>query len=137
MRARTSDKSADLIALVAVEIVHNDDIAWRQRRQEHLLDVGRKGQPVNWAVKHEWGGQTVNPQGRNQRQGFPVPMGYAADQGHALLAPTSQARHVCLDPCLVNKGQACRLDAGLIFPPPIAPSGDIRPVLLGGAQRFF
>jgi hypothetical protein len=42
-----------------------------------------------------------------------------------------------LGPGLVNKDQPPRIDPRLTRLPPFTPTGDVRPVLFGGAKAFF
>src|SRR5439155_12010713 len=41
-----SDQAADGMALVAAEVVHDDDIAGSPGRQQHLVDIARKLSPL-------------------------------------------------------------------------------------------
>jgi hypothetical protein len=52
-------------------------------------------------------------------------------------AASMQPRHVRLGPGLVNKDDSLRINIALKAPPLRAPSGDVRPILLGRVQRFF
>ena len=55
----------------------------------------------------------------------------------ALRAPATQRCHVGLDPGLIDKDQAPRIEAGLPRSPAAAPAGDVGASLLKGEQRFF
>ena len=46
------DRLADGLALVAAEIVHDDDVAGRERRDEELLDPGGEDLAVDRPVEH-------------------------------------------------------------------------------------
>jgi hypothetical protein len=39
-RARILDRRTDAQALVAAEVVHDDDVAWLQLGNQHLIDIG-------------------------------------------------------------------------------------------------
>jgi hypothetical protein len=55
----------------------------------------------------------------------------------ALQAPAAQRRHVGLGPGFVDEHQPRGFNPGLVFLPPVPPSRDVRPLLLGGVDGFF
>ena len=104
---------------------------------EKLLDVALKAFAIDRAVEHARCGDAIATQGGEKRHGFPMTVRHMGDQPFAFSVPAAQRRHVGLDPGLIDEHQPLDVDAGLMFAPPSAPPGNIRPLLLGGANAFF
>ena len=132
-----ADGGADGFSLVASEVVHDDDVAFLERRDKTLFDIGQEAFRIDGTVDHARGGQAVDAQGAHEGQGFPVPVRNLGKQAFAFPAPPAQARHVGLDPGLVDEDQALRVDLALMLLPVPAPVRDVRPVLLAGMHGFF
>jgi hypothetical protein len=64
-------------------------------------------------------------------------MRHGCDQALPAQRPAMRAGHVGLCPGLIDKHQAAWVNPLLVALPPLALAGDVRPVLLGGAQAFF
>jgi len=45
-----SDGGANGAALMAAEVVHDDDVAWRQNREEKLLDISQEACAIDRSV---------------------------------------------------------------------------------------
>jgi hypothetical protein len=39
---------------VAAEIVHHDDVALSQRRDQHVLNIDPEAFAIDWPVEHPW-----------------------------------------------------------------------------------
>jgi hypothetical protein len=98
---------------VAAEIVHNDDVAWVELRDEKLLDIGAEAFAVDWAVEQTGSGEAVAAQGAEESQRPPVAMRREASDPFAFRPPSPQWSHIGLDPGLVDKDQALRVEFGL------------------------
>ncbi len=61
--------------LVAAQVVHNDDSARGERRQQTLFDIGQEAGAIHRAIEDTRGGHTVVAQRRHQGQGLPVAVG--------------------------------------------------------------
>jgi hypothetical protein len=59
-------------ALVAAEVVHDDDFAGLQGRDEDLLDINSKGLAVDRAVENPWGANPTVAQGSQKGRRLPV-----------------------------------------------------------------
>lgn len=132
-----ADGSADGLAFMATEVVEDDDVAWPQDRDKALRDVSQEAFAIDGAIDDARCGQAVKAQRSHERQGFPVPVRNLGAQAFALAAAPVCARHIRLDPCLVDEDQAFGIDRCLIFLPALAPPLDVRPVLLTGVHGFF
>jgi hypothetical protein len=61
--ANGADSATDRLPLMAAEIVHGDDVARSQGRDEHLLHIGEKASAVDRAIAHARRHNTVAAQG--------------------------------------------------------------------------
>jgi hypothetical protein len=134
---RVADHVPDAVALVAVEVVHDDDVAWLQCGYKDLRDIGFEAQAIDGTVNDTGRCQTITPQRSKECQCFPMPMWQLGLEWQTAFAPASEPRHVGLDPCLVDEDQTRRINPALILLPPVSPPGDIRPVLLAWQNGFF
>ena len=91
------------LALVAAEIVHDDDVAWLEGRDEQRVDIGPEPGAVDRAVDDEGRGDPVAAQGGEEGHGAPVTVGGETAKALALHAPAAQRRHVGLDPGLIPR----------------------------------
>ena len=132
-----ADGSTHGHALVTAEIVHNDDVAGRERRHEDLLDIGQEALAVDRPVDNAGCVDPVRAQGCQEGQRPPASMWRLSDEPFAASAMPMGARHVGLDPGLVDEDQASWIEFALMRLPAYAPPGDVRPVLLGCVQAFF
>ncbi len=97
------DQAAQGSRLVAAEIVHDDDIARVELRDEKLLDIGAEAFAVNWAVEQTRSGEAVAAQGAEESQRPPVAMRRETSHPFAFRPPSPQWSHIGLDPGLVDK----------------------------------
>ncbi len=102
-----------------------------------MLNPGQEIFGIDRLIKNAGRGNLVAAQGRDERHGFPVPIGHLGGQPLAIRTPAAQRRHVCFGPSLVDKNQAAWINPTLIFVPEPPPAGDVRPILLGGQNAFF
>ena len=137
MRSSLADHAPDSIALVAVEVVHDNDVAGLERGHENLFDIGFEARPVDRAIEDEGSGYAIATQGREKGQRLPMAVRQLGLQRLAPVIPAAQARHVGLDPGFVDEDQAAGRNPGLVFAPPETPPGYVKPVLLGGVNGFF
>ena len=123
--------------LVAAQIVHNDDIARGERRQQTLFDIGQEAGAVDRAIKDTRSGQPVVAQRRHEGQRLPVAVGPGRSQPLAPGAAAMATGHVGLGPGLIQEHEATWIQLALPALPPAAAARDVRPVLLGSHQAFF
>ena len=125
------------ITFVACEIVHDDDITRFEGGNENLLNISLEGCPVDGTIKDKGSRQLVAAKGGKEGRCFPVAMRQLGVERLASWAPAMGARHVGFCPSLVDEDKTAWFNPGLVFLPPSASSGDVRPVLLGGVNGFF
>src|ERR1700681_3185307 len=53
--AASPDGAAHRLALVATEIIEDDDVARLQRWGQNLIDIGPEALAVDWTIENPWG----------------------------------------------------------------------------------
>jgi hypothetical protein len=137
VRADCTDGSAHGMALVATEIVHDDDVAGLERRYEELLDIGFEAFAVDRSIKDARRLDPVVPQGRKECEGLPMPVWHLSAQALAFRPPAVGTDHIGLGPSLIDEDEAGGINLSLMPLPACPSSRDVGPVLLAGQQRFF
>src|ERR1700738_2108555 len=133
--ARVARRTA--LLLCEPKIVHDDDVAWPQRRDKNLFDIEQETLAVDRPVDEPWSCDASVAQWGQEGQGLPVAMTQLGFEPLAARRPAPQRLHVGLRPGLVDEHQAAGVDPVLIRRPLRAAAGDIGTVLLGGDQRLF
>lgn len=85
-------------AVMAAEVVHDDDVALRQDRDENLLDIGAKAFAVDWTVDDAGRGQSVATQRRQECERPPFSERRVGDEALASGASAIRADHIGLGP---------------------------------------
>ena len=112
-RAGGFNQAAQGGRLVTTEIVHDDDVARLKLRNENLLNVGPETFAVDGAVEQARCSEAIAAQGAEESQRPPVAVWREAPHPLAFWPPSAQGGHVGLDPGLVDKDQASRIELGL------------------------
>jgi len=131
------DQLAHRRALVAREVVHDDDVAGPELGQEHPLDIGLEGVAVDRPGEHEGRDHAAQGEGRDDGSGLPVAVRDADAQALAARSAAVGAGHVGLRPGLVDEDQPLRVEVGLALEPGLAPLQDIGAILLAGVRGLF
>ena len=132
VRADRTNGLAHGVALVAAEIVHDDDVAGLERRHEELLDIGFEAFAVDRSIKDARCVDPVVPQGREECEGLPMPVRRLTAQALPSRPPAMGTHHVGFCPGLINEDEAGGINLSLM-PFPACPSArDVGPVLLAG-----
>ena len=130
--AGRANSSADGLALMAAEIIHDDDVPWGEGRHEKLFDIGGEAHAVDRAVEDAGRVDAVTAQGGKKGERAPLAMRRFGDQLLSAWSPASQRGHVGFGPCLVDEDEALGFQPALVLPPlPPAP-GDGWTILLTG-----
>jgi len=122
---------------VAAEIIHDDDVARLQRREEKLLDIEAEALAIDWTIYDARGIDPVATQCRQKGHGLPVSERNLGTQPLTASAPSSQGSHVGFGPGFVNEDKAFRVYPALICSPLLPAPGYLWPVLLAGHKAFF
>src|SRR5215211_3334372 len=132
-----ADQTADGLALMAAEIVHDHAVAAAQSRHQELFHIGAKAGAVDRAVDDAGRGNAIAAQRRQKGQRAPASLRHLGNEAGAASAPSMPPGHVGLGPGLVDEDQVFGVEPALIFLPPLAPAGDIGAVLFAGVQALF
>src|SRR3982074_827183 len=89
----SSDGAAHCLALVATEIIEDDDVARLQRWSQNLIDIGPEALAVDGTIENPWGLDTITPQGRQKVHFLPVTVLNLCRAPPAPCAPTSDGSH--------------------------------------------
>ena len=119
------------------QIVHDDDVALAQCRDQAFLQISQKDIPVHRAVDHEWRRDRVMSQACDEGCRFPMPVRRFAEKPLAAFTASARADHVRRGARLVDEDKLSRIKRVLRVLPFGPGLGDIRAILLGGVQSLF
>src|SRR5271154_141769 len=111
MRSFGTDGIAGRLALVAAEVVKDDEFAPCQGRRQHLFDIEREEFAIDGAINDPGGADPVVTQRCDEGHGLPMAEALPAR------SPAAQRRHVGFDPGLVDKYQARSVNPALMLLP--------------------
>jgi hypothetical protein len=97
--------------LVGGQIIHDDDIAGRQRGNQAALDISAEDLAVHRVVDDKGRGYCIDTQPRHQGRGLPMTMRHAPDQTRPAPAAATLASHVGGGAGLVNEDQLLRIQS--------------------------
>ena len=122
---------------MAGKIVHDDDVALAQFRDEDLLDVGLESETIDGSVDDERRDEAAQRQGSNEGRGFPMSVRNADPQALTARRATVTPRHVGGGPGLVDEDQALGVEIELPVEPGFALLRNIGAALLGSVRGLF
>src|SRR4051794_7163872 len=125
------------MALVARQVVDDDDVARRERRHEDLSHVLQEALAIDGAVEELGGGHAAQPQPGNERGLLAVPVRDRRAQAHSSRRAAVQASHVGGGKALVDEHELRRIEIELGFEPVLTSLHHVGAVLLGGVQRLL
>jgi hypothetical protein len=137
--ANTSSREqpADVIDFVGGEVIEDERVALAQLWTEHLLKINRENLGIDRSFDQKGSFDAFMAQGRNEGGALPMTVRDGADTTLAQPTATVVASHLGVQAGFINKHQLADIPAGLL-PAPKPPGGfNLRPILLGGARRFF
>ena len=132
-----ADRLADGGPFVTAQIIHDDDVAGRERRHQELLDILSKALAVDRLVEHAGSVDPITAERRQEGHRAPMAIRYFGMEPLTDRRPAAQRRHVGLGPGLVDEDEASRIKPALILLPLLASPGDRGPELFGGQHAFF
>ena len=131
------NRAADRRTLVTREVVHDDDVAGRERRDQDLLDVGEEARAVDRAIKHGRCGEARHAERGEKRRGVPAPIGRvvrdACPVEPAPIAPHQIGPHATF----IEKDQARGIEGRRRGMPGRPGERDVSAIVFGCAYRFF
>lgn len=119
------------------EIVHDDDVAVPQGRDQNLLDVEKEGFAIDRPLDEPWSGDAIVAQSSHEGHGLPAAVRHLGFDALTARCPAPQRRHIGFGPGLVDEHQPGGINPIPILGPLRPPTGDIGTILLGGNQRLF
>jgi hypothetical protein len=82
-----SERLTDGAALMGSEIIHDDDVARSQRRNEDLVDVLAEGLAIDRAIDEPWRLDAIMPKGSEEGHGRPAAMWHLGWEALTARAP--------------------------------------------------
>jgi hypothetical protein len=135
--ASSREQLADVMDFVGGKVVEDERVALAQLWTEHLLQISCENLGIDGAFDQKGSFDAFMAQGRNEGGALPVAVRDGTDTTLAYRATTMVAGHLGVQACFIDKNQMANIPVGLL-PAPKPPGGfNIRPILLGGARRFF
>jgi len=98
---------------VRAEIVHDDDVAWLQRRHQQRLDIGTEALAVDRAIDDAGRVNPIVPERGEEGHGAPMAVRHASSERDTPPPPGVGANHVGLRPGLIDEDEARRIDLPL------------------------
>ena len=135
--AGAADQLTNRLALMAAEVVHDDDVAGAEGGDQELFDLSAEAGAVDRPVDNAGSGDPVAAQCRQKGQCPPAPVRQLGDQAGAARRAPVAAGHIGLGPGFVDKHQAFGVKPALVFLPLGPPAGDVGAILFAGGEAFF
>jgi len=131
------EQPTDVLDFMGGEVVEDERVTLAQLGTEHLLQINRENLGIDRAFDQKGRFDAFMAQGRNKSGTLPVAVRDGAETTLAQQATTMVAGHLGVQAGFVNKHQLANIPTGRLPSP--KPPGDfnVRPILLGGARRFF
>ena len=137
LRADGFDRSSHRGALVTREVVHDDDVARRERWRQDLLDVGQKTGAVDRAIKHGWRGEACHAQRPEKRRGVPAAIRRVVGDPGAGQPTAIAANPIGPHTTLIEKHEARGIERRRRGAPDRAGAADVSAIVFRRVYRFF
>lgn len=131
------DEFFDALNFMGGKIVEDDDVAFLEFGTENLLEVGREDVGVDRPFDQERSLDALSTQGGDEGGGLPVAMRNGPDTALAGRTASIESSHPCVESGFIDEDQTLAVPLGLVGSPSGSGQFHIRPILLGGARRFF
>src|ERR1035441_1762042 len=128
---------ADVTDFVGGEIIEDERVARSQLWTEHLLQISGENLGLNGSFDQKRSFDAFMAQGGNESGALPVAVRDGAETTLTQRTATIMAGHLGVQACFINEHQLANIPVGLLLSPKLPGGFDIRPILLGGARRFF
>ena len=119
------------------QVVQDDTVAWVERGNQHLFDIGHEAGAIDRAVEDGGSGQLVGAEGGNDRGRLPVAVGDLRHEAGAAPTAAIAPGHLRLERRLVQEDEPGAVELSRLGAPVLPGRYDIRSILFGGAQDFF
>jgi len=131
------EQPTDVLDFMGGEVVEDQRVTLAQLWTEHLLQINRENLGIDRAFNQKRRFDAFMAQGRDESGTLPVAMRDGAETTLAHQAATMVAGHLGVQAGFINKHQLADIPAGLLRSPKPPGGFNVRPILLGGARRFF
>ncbi len=112
------------------QVVHDDDVARRERRHENLLDIGPESHSVHRPVKDHRRGHAGEPERPGERRSFPMTVRNARSATLSARRATAKSGHLRGKTRLVYEDEAGWIEIKLCIEPVLTPLQEVWPLLL-------
>lgn len=119
------------------EIVHYDDVSGMENGDEHFLDIEPEPLAVDRTVDQPRRVNAISPKRCDECHRVPVAERGLLFQPMSACSPSSERRHVGLDPGFIDENKPIRVDPVPRGDPLATPTRHVRAILLDGDQRLF
>ena len=131
------EQPTDILDFMGGEVVEDERVPLAQLGTEHLLQINRENLGIDRAFNQKRRFDAFMAQGRDESGTLPVAMRDGAETTLAHQAATMVAGQLGVQAGFINKHQLADIPAGLLRSPKPPGGFNVRPILLGGARRFF
>jgi len=131
------EQPGDVLDLVGGEVVEDDGVAGAQLRTKHMLKIGGEDLGIDGSFNQKGGFDAFMAQGGNEGGTLPVAVWNGTGTSLTDLTATVQAGQLGVQSRFVDKHQSANIPVGLLSAPTCPGGFNVRPILLGGARRFF
>jgi hypothetical protein len=128
---------ADVLDFVCGEVIEDERVALAQLRTQHLLQIDGEDLRIHRSFHQKGSGDAFMAQSCNEGGTLPVALGDGTEATLTNRTATMQAGHLGVQTCFIDKHQPADIPVGLPLAPKLPGGFNIRPILLGGASRFF
>lgn len=136
-RARGLKRPPDRWTFVTRQVVHDDNVAGRQRRDQDLLDVGEEAHAIDRPIEDGWCRQARDAQRGEKRRRLPAAVrrlvGHTRPVEAAAVAPHAIGSYSTF----IEKHETRGIERGGGRLPGGAGERDISAIVFGRAYRFF
>jgi hypothetical protein len=131
------EQTGDMGDFMGGEVVEDQRVALAQLGTEHLLKISGEDIRIDGSIDQKGGFDAIVAQGRDEGGTLPVAVrnGAGATLPHG--ATPVVAGHLGVQTSFIDKHQPADIPTKLLTAPKLAGGFDVRPILLGGARRFF
>jgi hypothetical protein len=131
-----ADRGANGVAFVTAEVVHDDHVAAVEGWDENLLDMAAEAHALDRSADDAGRSEAAAMLRSNEREGAPSPEGALWRRGVCLWRIGRRCASCWAYLSVVHKDKPPRINPRLTRLPSFAPTGDVCPVLFGGAEIF-
>jgi hypothetical protein len=122
---------------VAGQVVHDDDIAGTQIRNQDHFHISLEGDAIDRPTEHEGRDHAPEREAGNDGPRLPVSGGHAHAQPLAARGASMGAGHIGLGPCLIDEDETVGIEVGLAVEPVSASPQDVWAVPLARVRGLF